>query len=160
MAAAFFYSLEELKAVLVRKWKGRLHNMTKRKTAEELLRETFGHTAPMQPDQRLSDPETLPERPVATKTTKSPSTPTLQEQLSEIDWDKADELDAQEDAPPMMDAEWEPPPSAPEQQPRAWTREEMLAAGIPEPLHPVVGFYDSLEEAKEMLLASGAKLNP
>ena len=31
------------------------------------------------------------------------------------------------------------------------TREEMLAAGIPEPLHSAVPMYDSLEEAAEAL---------
>jgi len=41
---------------------------------------------------------------------------------------------------------------------QTWTREEMLEAGIPENLHPMVGWYDSLEEAKRELQKAGARL--
>ena len=33
------------------------------------------------------------------------------------------------------------------------TKEEMLAAGIPEKLHPMVPLFDSLKEAKQALVS-------
>mgnify|MGYP000061089955 FL=1 len=67
--------------------------------ADQLLRRTFGHTTPMQPDERVM------------------------------------------------------------QAPKAFSREEMLEAGIPESLHSMVTWFDSLEEAKRELGDSGAKPN-
>ena len=83
--------------------------MTTQSKAQDLLRRTFGHTTPMQSDERM-----------------------MQEPQGRSSADAA----------------------------QPWTKDEMLAAGIPEPLHPLVGYYDSLEEAKAELAASGAKLNP
>ena len=93
------------------------------------------------------------------------TTQTPPESSSEIDFDLLDDL---EPDPAQLDQEIavsralgtlpRGPSSADAAQP--WTKDEMLAAGIPEPLHPLVGYYDSLEEAKAELAASGAKLNP
>lgn len=85
---------------------------------------------------------------MATPTRKRPTTPTPQEQLSEIDWDKLDELDAQEDAPPMMDAEWAPTPSAPQSRP--WTMQDLAEADLPQTqeMLAMAVWYSNLDDLK------------
>lgn len=93
---------------------------------------------------------------MAAKTTKPKAAAKPFEPLSEEEWakliDLLDELDDQEDAPPMMDADWRPNMrQAPSNRP--WTMQDLADAGIPQSneMLAVAVWYSDLDEMKKDL---------